>query len=354
MQAYAAAVAAGEIRDSALQREVVAALAEISAALARPRSRWYWPFRLKKISGLYIYGPVGAGKTYLMDLFYQHVPIPDKQRYHFHHFMQWVDSELRRLQGLHDPLQEIVRVLASRARVLCLDEFLVHDVAHAMMLADLLQGLLQQGVVLIATANTAPDDLYKNGVNREYFLPAIALIKHDCRIMQLAESCDYRLGRAPSMTAYFSPINALNAQAFAQTFATLVGTQVLQDTQLTIQNRNIRAKKCAQRVVWFDFNVLCNLPRSQLDYLELAQQFAVIFLSDIPALAADDVARVVLLIRLVDVLYDQGLGLIILAAVPAASLYPAGPLLGEFKRTLSRLQEMQAADYLRRHQHCVV
>lgn len=339
MQAYEAAVHAGDIRDSLLQREVVMALEDV------PLPCWYWPLRAKSARGLYVYGPVGAGKTYLMDLFYQYYPGTKKQRFHFHHFMQWVDAELRRLQGRADPLREIVRTLAASAHVLCLDEFLVHDVAHAMILADLLQGLLQHGVILIATANTAPDDLYLGGVQRERFLPAIALIKRNCRVMQLAEPCDYRLGREHSLTAYFSPLTPETARAFSQTFDTLAGAGAPQSTQLRIQNRTIQAVRCMAHIVWFEFNVLCNLPRSQLDYLQLANQFDVIFVSNVPALAADDIARVVLFIRLVDVLYDQGVRLVISAAVPAEGLYRSGPMAGEFKRTLSRLQEMQSEGY---------
>ena len=260
--------------------------------------------------------------------------------------MQWVDQELRRLQGVHDPLQVVVRGLVAEVRVLCLDEFLVQDVAHALILGDLLQGLLAHGVVLIATANTAPDDLYKDGVHREYFLPAIELIKRDCRVMQLNATCDYRLGRAPSITAYFWPLTAENQQAFSQTFAALIAADVLQPNHLTIQNRTIDAVRCTAKVVWFEFDVLCNLPRSQLDYLQLAHIFETIFVSYIPALLPDDIARVVLFIRLVDVLYDQRVRLVILAAVPVEGLYVSGPMAGEFKRTLSRLQEMQSVDYL--------
>ncbi len=349
MSAYDAAVAVGTIRNSQLQREVVAALAEVTTALLASKKHWYWPFPVRTPQGLYLYGPVGAGKTYLMDLFYQHYPGRDKRRFHFHQFMQWVDAELRRLQGVHDPLRSVVNRLVAETRVLCLDEFLVHDVAHAMILADLLKGLLQQGVVLIATANTAPHDLYRGGVHRERFLPAIALIQQNCRVMKLDEQGDYRLGREHSEVAYFYPLTVATRRAMTQTFAALTEHLPQQARQLTIQNRPIEALCCAGRVVWFEFNVLCNMPRSQLDYLELASLFDVLLLSDIPALDPEDITRVVLLIRLVDVLYDCNVHLVISAAVPVEGLYEKGPMSGEFKRTLSRLQEMQSEDYRRRH-----
>lgn len=347
MTHYDAAVAAGDIRDSPSQREVVLALEVVEEALlASPRS-WLFPWRKKQVKGLYIYGPVGVGKTYVMDLFYQHVHESRKARFHFHHFMQRVDGALRRLQGTRDPLRQIAQSLAKSNRVLCLDEFLVHDVADAMILAELLQGLLERGVVLIATANTRPDDLYLYGVRRERFLPAIALIKQDCQIVTMDDHQDHRLGRLPQFEAYLSPLNKKARQALEQQFDAMT-SKIVEGGTLSVQNRVIACIKVGERAVWFAFDVICNMPRSQLDYLEIAERFDTVFVSDIPAIDPDDTVRTILLIHFIDVMYDQGVRLIVSAAVPPTELYAKGAMSIPFKRTLSRLEEMQSVDYVQR------
>ena len=345
---YQAAVQRNEISNDPLQRRVISELQCVIDELAKPKRQWWG--RKNKVTGMYIYGPVGVGKTYLMDLFYQHVPIQAKSRFHFHHFMQQIDAQLRRLQGQKDPLKRIAADLAKSTRVLCLDEFLVQDVADAMILGELLKALFVHGIVLVVTGNTSPDDLYLGGPHRVRFLPAIARIKSHCHVLFLSEDHDYRLGRAPLLQAYLCPLDKHAEQALTQQFDEISSNPV-QKIDLSIQNRLIHCVKCSNHAVWFTFDVLCNVPRCQLDYLEIADRFDTVFLSDIPVLTPDDTARVVLFIRFIDVMYDRGMRLVVSAAVPAARLYREGAMIKSFQRTLSRLEEMQSIDYLKRHAH---
>ncbi len=347
---YTHSVASGELKDSPKQRNVLEKLQGVLEAVDASHQKPWWKrwWRSKLPQGLYVHGPVGAGKTYLMDLFYQHVPEAHKRRFHFHRFMQYVDDELRHHQGRRNPLRHIAKRLARSAHVLCLDEFLVEDVADASILGELLRVLFSNGMILVATANTVPDELYWDGLHRERFLPAIDLIKQHCDVMCLDEQRDYRVGRDAQPEAYFFPINPDNeARMLAQFNAVADGSAPDEAGTISIQHRHIPYIRRAKRVVWFDFDVICNLPRSQLDYLEIAEQFDTVCVSHIPAIGADEPARIVLLIRFVDVMYDQGIRLLLLAAVPLKGLYVEGPMITMFQRTLSRLQEMESADYWR-------
>jgi cell division protein ZapE len=242
------------------------------------------------IKGLYVYGPVGVGKTYLVDLLYQYVEEKKKARFHFHHFMQQIDAQLRRLQGQKDPLRHIAKNIAQSVRLLCFDEFLVHDVAYAMILAELLKALHEQGVILVISSNTKPDDLYLNGAHRSRFLPAIAIIKNHCDVFFLNEDRDYRMGRKPLLEAYLYPLNALTAKSMEQQF-TLLAQDIRTNGLINIQNRDIPYIQCDEKSVWFAFDVICNLPRSQLDYLEIADLFDNVFVSGIPCLTENHTYR---------------------------------------------------------------
>lgn len=345
---YQAAVERGEISDDPLQCKVISDLQRLIDDLAKPKRQWWG--RKSHVKGMYLYGPVGVGKTYLMDLFYQHVPEKAKSRFHYHHFMQEVDTQLRILQGQKDPLRRIVAKLSKSTRLLCLDEFLVQDVADAMILSELLKALFVHDIVLVVTGNTRPDDLYLGGPHRSRFLSAIALIKEHCHVVLLSEDHDYRLGRALLLQAYLCPLDKSATQALTQQFDE-ISKNPAEKIDLSIQNRLIPCVKCSNHAVWFTFEVLCNVPRSQLDYLEIADRFDTVFLSDIPVLTPDDTPRVVLFIRFIDVMYDRGMRLVVSAAVPAPRLYIEGPMLKSFQRTLSRLEEMQSIDYLKRHAH---
>lgn len=345
---YETAIAQADIIDDPMQRQILDVMQELSNAIQKRSHSWFPWQRKKQAIGLYLYGPVGVGKTYLMDLFYEEIKGVGKARFHFHQFMQQIDQQLRRLQGQKDPLLRIAAELAKKITVLCFDEFLVNDVAHAMILAELLQALFAQGIVLIATSNTAPDELYRNGVQRDRFLPAIALIKTHCEVVRLNEKKDYRLGREPNFIAYLYPLDSNTDEKMNEQFAQMT-EKTHSDGAITVQNRAVPFIKWGERVIWFEFKVICNLPRSQLDYLEISERFDTIFVSNIPQLTANDTIHAILLINFVDVMYDQGIKLILSAAVELEHLYLEGEMSQSFKRTLSRLQEMQSLDYIKRH-----
>ena len=343
LEHYAKATAHGEIRDASSQREVLLVLDRLNAHLLLEKNRRFWQ-KSHPILGVYMHGSVGVGKTYLMDLFYHHCTDSRKLRLHFHHFMQFIDEKLRQLQGVKDPLTRMVQDFSKLYRVICLDEFLLHDVADAMILTQLLQGLIQRGVSFVITANTALDELYLHGVQRERFLPVIECLKKVCVVMALQAPADYRLGRAPALKAYVSPLGAHADQRLLD-YLIARGEPMEQAGEIMVQQRGIPFVRCSDTAIWFEFAVLCSMPRSRLDYLEIAQRFHTVLLSNVPLLAGDD-PRVILLIRLIDVMYDQRVRLIISAAGAAHELYPVdGPLAHEFKRTRSRLEEMQSVDY---------
>lgn len=344
---YEDAVARQSIENNDQQRNTLVFFEALRESLLHSKSGWF-SWKKKQIKGIYVYGTVGVGKTFLMDLFYDNLDLKDKKRFHFHQFMQQVDHELRVLQGSKNPLRMIAQTLAKTTKVICFDEFMVEDVAYAMILAELLQALFQAGVVLVATSNLEPDHLYSKGVHRSRFLPAIAAIKSHCAILKLNEHKDYRLGRAPKLYAYLYPLTESVELQLEQQFQQLTGHEKAQG-QISIQNRSIPFIACQPEVIWFDFKVLCHSPRSQLDYLELADRFSTIFVSAIPCLKDKDTLAALLLMHVVDVLYDRGVKLIISAQCPVEQLYQEGELKMEFQRTASRLMEMQSEDYLSRH-----
>lgn len=342
---YQQAIAGGAINDDPCQREILVHLQRLADELQAHKPSWFHWRRKPSIKGLYIYGSVGVGKTFLMDFFYQHIDERKKARYHFHHFMQQIDAKLRKLQGQKDPLRLVAKHLARSVRLLCFDEFFVHDVAYAMILAELLQALMNEGVIIVFSSNTQPDNLYLNGVQRSRFLPVIAMIKKNCEVLFLDQNRDYRLGRAPLINAYLYPLNEKNQALMQEQFALMAG-DIQEHGVISIQNREIPFLKRGAKAIWFDFAVLCNFPRSQLDYLELAQQFDIVFLSEIPVLTENHTAQTLMFINLIDVFYDQKIKLIVSAAVSVEELYIKGELKTTFQRTLSRLQEMQSIDYL--------
>jgi len=298
--------------------------------------------------GLYMWGGVGRGKTYLMDVFFNALPFADKERMHFHRFMQYVHKEMRARQGEKNPLDGIARDFAQRARVLCFDEFFVTDITDAMILATILDTLFKEGVTLVATSNIVPDELYRDGLQRARFLPAIALLKQHTKVLNVDGGTDYRLRLLEQAELYHCPLGVSADLFMAERFATLETGQSghQQDVDVQVEGRPIRARKVSEDVVWFEFRALCDGPRSQNDYIELARQYHTVLLANVERMggALDDIAR--RFINLVDEFYDRGVKLIITAEVPIEDIYAGGRLDFEFARTCSRLLEMQSHEYL--------
>ncbi len=307
--------------------------------------------KFKRISppqGWYCYGGVGIGKTYLMDLFFaamQKTEIKIK-RLHFHDFIRSIHAELTVQQGQRDPLEKIAKTFTSHCDVLCFDEFMVHDIADAMILARLLKHLFAHGLVLLATSNSAPDDLYPNGLQRQQFLPAIALLKQYCNVTHLQTLCDYRMQQLLESGVYFSPISPASNAVIQNCFKHLTTQRGVLDQTIVINDREIAARGLGSEVVWFDFKVLCSIGRSQHDYLAIAKLFHTVVLSGIPKLSEQDTDKVTLFIYLIDVFYDARIKMIFEAETIPAELYPAGRKKKDFNRTISRLHEMQSAQYL--------
>lgn len=298
------------------------------------------------VRGVYFWGGVGRGKTYLMDVFFASLPFADKQRTHFHRFMQHVHNRLVHYKGEKNPLSLIAADLAAETRVICFDEFFVEDIADAMLLANLLEALLARGVVLVATSNSPPDRLYWEGLQRARFLPAIDLLKQYCDVMQLDSGVDYRLRTLTRVEIFHSPLDEAAEKALENGFEALAGAVGQSGETLNVNQRSLVTRRRHDAVVWFDFDELCNGPRSQNDYIELAREFHTVLLSGVSQMGVrtDDQAR--RFINLVDEFYDRGVNLLMSAEVPIASLYTGGRLSFEFRRTLSRLEEMQSRDYL--------
>jgi cell division protein ZapE len=295
--------------------------------------------------GVYMYGGVGRGKSFLMDCFFQAVPLTRKTRLHFHEFMREVHRELQELKGIPDPLEELGKRIARRFRLICFDEFHVADVTDAMILHRLLDALFRNRVSIVTTSNFHPDELYPNGLHRDRILPAIELLKSRLEVINVDAGTDYRRRTLEDMNLYLTPLNADTEAALTQAFESLAEAQD-EDRKLMIEHRAIYARRRAGGVVWFDFQTLCGGPRSQNDYLELASQFHTVILSDVPEMPVRLASEARRFTWLVDVLYDRRVKLIISAAVPAEQLYTEGPLAHEFPRTVSRLQEMRSAEYL--------
>ncbi|MCO4321441.1 cell division protein ZapE [Aliidiomarina quisquiliarum] len=302
----------------------------------------------KKVKGLYFWGGVGRGKTYLVDTFYNALPLERKWRVHFHRFMQRVHEDLKHLKGRSDPLAVVAEKLASEARVICFDEFFVQDIADAMILSTLLQELFKRNVVLVATSNIVPDDLYKNGLQRARFLPAIELIKEHCDVVNVDSGIDYRLRTLEKAEIYHWPLDAQADRNLVSYFCDLTtgsdGVEKMVD--LTINNRSIHARMAANDVVLFDFSDICEGPRSPYDYIAIAQQYQAVLISNVKIMHADadDTAR--RFIALVDEFYERRVKLIMSGAAPIESLYQGSRLAFEYKRCLSRLLEMQSQEYL--------
>ena len=297
-------------------------------------------------SGLYFWGGVGRGKTFLMDIFYQCLPFEERKRLHFHAFMNQIHHSLTQLSGIPNPLEVVAKDLALDMKVLCLDEFVITDIADAMIMSGLLKALFEQGVVLVTTSNCQPNDLYRNGLQRARFLPAIDLISKRCHVVNLDGGKDYRLMSLQQTHLYAVPHS--QAAIDEVNLYLLEHVQPIQQrsNRLNINGRELSFQFCSEDTVWFSFNELCKTSRSQNDYLEIARLFRTVILTDIEQMShlTDDIARRFIL--LIDIFYDHHVILICSASVLADQLYQGKRLAFEFERTISRLIEMQSEQYL--------
>lgn len=335
--------AASELED--LHQRLVWRVEQQQSLANRLAARWR---RRTPVTGIYLWGGVGRGKTWLMDLFFDNLPFKQKIRLHFHHFMQTVHDQLSLLKGQRNPLQRIAHNLARHSLVICLDEFHVADITDAMLLRGLLEALFNEGVTLVATSNQPPDDLYKNGLQREQFIPAIALLKSHTRIIRVDGGIDHRLRLLEKADIWYTPLNPDTDRLLLSRFNELAPAHPHHAVALTINYREIPAEHCAEGVVYFSFNSLCSNPRATADYIEIARLFHTVFLANIPQLneASDD--RATRFINLVDEFYDRNVKLIASAATAPAELYTGKQLTFEYQRTRSRLEEMRSHDYLAR------
>jgi cell division protein ZapE len=300
------------------------------------------------VRGIYLWGPVGRGKTWLMDLFFQSLPFPERRRRHFHRFMHEVHAELKGLRELQAPLETVAERLAAETRVLCFDELFITDIADAMILAGLFRGLFRRGVTLVATSNVSPRDLYRNGLQRQRFLPAIELIERHTEIVAAGGDRDYRLRQLTQAGTYLSSLKSNTGARLRALFAELSDHADASDGVIEIEGRPIPVVAQSEGAVWFDFQALCGGPRSQDDYIEIARNYQSVVVSNVPVmdtLKEDEARR---FIALIDELYDRCVKLVVSAAAPPGELYRGERLRSEFQRASSRLAEMQSEEYLAR------
>lgn len=348
---YARGVADGAWQEDPAQRAALPAFDRLHAALCAPRAGWLARLRARvadpaPLHGIYLWGEVGRGKTMLMDEFVASLPADVALRVHFHRFMLDVHVHLRELGEVSDPLPQVAARVAARARVLCLDEFMVTDIGDAMILHGLLRALFERDVALVTTSNTPPSALYHDGLQRARFLPAIALIEQHCEVLELASPHDWRLRALTRAPVYLTPLDAHAEAALARLFAELAQGEVRQAVELHINERSFHARRVCAQAAWFDFAALCDGPYGSADYIELARTYPAILVSGLPQFTpySEDAAQ--RFVHLIDELYDRRVKLAVTAQVPAVDLYDGKRLRGEFARTASRLIEMQSREYL--------
>jgi cell division protein ZapE len=342
------------IRD-AMQSDLVTELETLQAAILRraPKQRsilrWFRGRRSTNqaaIKGIYIWGGVGRGKTFLMDLFFDSLPTRRKRRVHFHRLMQDVHRRLAKLTDTEDPLAIVAADIARKTQVLCFDEFYVSDIGDAMILSRLLDGLFRNGVILVTTSNAKPDDLYIDGLQRQQFLPAIDLLKQHTTVFNLDGDTDYRLRLLQKAGTFLTPDDPCAREKLETYFRESASSAIRDNGSLTINSREIATYKRAKGIVWFDFAAICDGPRSQADYIEIARWYPSVIISGVPQFHSgnEDPAR--RFIALVDEFYDRHVKLVLSAATRPERLYVGTRLKFEFERTLSRLIEMQSGQYL--------
>lgn len=332
----------------AAQRDALRHFERIAADLAGGAANRGWLGFLqtpRPVRGLYLWGGVGRGKSFLMDGAFEHMPVERKRRVHFHRFMQEVHHDLRHLQGQAEPLDQVAARIAGEARLLCLDEFQITDIGDAMLMRKLLEGLFARGVTLVTTSNTAPASLYLHGLQRSQFVPAIELIERELDVVHLDAGIDYRLRALEKAGTWHHPADAVAECALDEAFRQVAGAAGSAGA-LDIEGRIIAARRIEGGVAWFDFTALCSGPRGQADYIELARRFHTVLVSGVPRFAPDQADIMRRFTWLVDEFYDRRVKLIVVAAVPALELFGAITVASEQERTASRLVEMQTLQYL--------
>ena len=353
---YAREIAKRGFRQDAAQLEALRHLERLRAGLAAAAAEPLGKRLLRGLTrnngdehkGAYLWGGVGRGKTWLMDLFYASLTITQKRRTHFYRFMQEVHGDLKRLRGMQSPLDGVADKIAKKAQVICFDELFVSDIADAMILAGLFGALLKRGVALVFTSNVRPKDLYRNGLQRDRFLPTIALLEKHCEVIAVDGGVDYRLRQLTATPIYLMASARDTRKKLEELFDELSDDDVETDGAITINQRKIKVLRESENVIWFDFAALCEGPRSPADYIAIASEYQSVIISDVPTLAvtAENAAR--RFISAIDEFYDRGVNVILSAAAPPADLYQGEKLKFEFQRTASRLVEMQSAEYLSR------
>lgn len=340
-----------KIVEDAAQKNAVYVLQEILDSLEKKVKRKFFSalnLRDTPVQGAYLWGGVGRGKTYLMDLFYQSVPFKNKKRLHFHHFMMMTHQQLKIYQGSKDPLREIAKKWRKEFIVLCFDEFYVSDIADAMIMAKLFEYLFHQGITLIATSNIQPENLYDNGLQRDKFLPTISLIKKYTQVVHLDNGIDYRLLFLTNAQIYHYPLDEVAQQHLVNYFNHLAPNKGSHHKNIDIQDREIKSVMEADSIVWFDFSEICEGPRNQYDYIEIAKLYQTVIVSGIKIMDEykEDVAK--RFIMMIDEFYDHHVTLIISAQANYDAIYIGKKLAFEFQRTMSRLKEMTSTEYLGR------
>lgn len=340
----------------AAQENAVKELQRLYDELTQPKKKLTWRVQLasafgtgmKKpsIQGLYFWGGVGRGKTYLVDTFYECLPFENKMRIHFHRFMHRVHEEMKELSGESDPLKMVAKKFSEETKVICFDEFFVSDITDAMILGTLMQELFARGICLVATSNIIPNDLYKNGLQRARFLPAIELINQNTRVVNVDSGVDYRLRTLEQAEIYHHPLDGKSFENLKRYFTQLAPELGSSGRKIEIEGRKIQSIQDADGVVMFDFRALCDGPRSQTDYMEISRFYHTVLLANVEQMGQqiDDIAR--RFIAMVDEFYERNVKLIISAQVPMEELYTSGQLDFQFKRCISRLKEMQSSEYL--------
>ena len=354
LQRYQSDIEQNRIIPDSAQREVVnrtqalyeELLDSVSGNSMRRFVARFFTRRTQTVKGLYLWGGVGSGKTYIADTLFDCLPFNAKLRVHFHRYMQWVHAELKQLEDVEEPLRLIAHKLARDTSVICFDEFHVSDITDAMLLSGLFHELFARGVTLVATSNEHPDQLYRGGLQRERFLPAIELLKRYTSVVNLDTGVDYRLRYLDKARTYHHPLNSANGEKLAESFAMIAMDSTGTNPLIEIAGREIKVKRLASGIAWFEFHDICDGPRGTADYIEIARQFQTVFIEGITQMDDLDNDRARRFITMVDEFYDRNVKLIVSAETAALELYNGKRLARQYERTASRLIEMQSHEYL--------